>query len=198
MDDLDTAQLAAIVAAVGVGLMLLGRTRLPLLAGFAVVAVAEIGLLRGGSLPRLSPALGAAGVVALAIGIALAWALSRRPELVVPLVLAAAPFRLPLSFDVHHRFLVTVAAAGQLGRLLPLYGVLGVAALELAWRSLRGARPAPLPRYVALPVVGFAAFSCISLTWSSSEDIGANLLAFFLVPFCVLVAVVARAPFPSW
>jgi hypothetical protein len=197
MDNLDTAQLAAIVAAVGVGLVLLGRTRIPLLAGFALVAVAEAGLLRG-SLPHVSPKTSAAAVVAVAIGVACAWALGRRPELITPLVLATAPLRLPLDFSSHNRFLVSVAGSGQLGRLLPLYGVLGVGVLELSWRVLRGARVAPIPRYVAIPMTVFVALSCVSLTWSSSESAGANLLAYFLVPFCVLVAVVARAPFPAW
>src|SRR4051812_44927444 len=112
MDDLDTAQLAAMVAAVGVGLMLLGRTRLPLLAGFAVVAVAEVGLLRGGSLPRLSPALGAAGVAAPALGIAPAWGLSPPPEVVVPLVLAAGPLPRPPSVGIPPPLLLGGARPG--------------------------------------------------------------------------------------
>jgi len=198
MDTLDTAQLAAIVAAIGVGLMLLGRTRLPLLAGFALAAGGIAGMLAGTSLPRLTPPLFAAGVVALGLVAAGAWTLSRRPALVIPLVLAAAPFRLPLHVDRQSRFLVSVASEGQLGRLLPLYLMLAVAALELAWRVIRGVAPAPPPRLVALPAVCFVAFACVSLLWSNSADAGANLLAFFLVPFCVLVAVVARAPFPAW
>src|SRR5262245_7901896 len=197
MNNLDTAQLAAIVAAVGIGLGLLGRTRIPLVAGFVLVGAAELGLLHG-SLPHVSPRTSAAGIVAGAVGVAGAWALGHRPELITPLVLATAPLRLPLNFSTHNRFLVSVAGSGQLGRLLPLYGVLGIGVLELSWRVLRGGRVAPIPRYVAIPVTAFAALSCISLTWSSSESAGANLLAYFLLPFCVLVAVVARAPFPSW
>ena len=75
----------------------------------------------------------------MAIGAAI---LVRWPVLVTPLVAVAAPFRPPLSFGSEHRYYVGVASSGQLGRLLPLYAVLGAAALALAWQALRGSRTA--------------------------------------------------------
>src|SRR3954470_21937602 len=133
MVDLGTSQLAALAGAAGAALVLTAARRETLLGGFALLAVAEAGLL--GSLTvgsRLaSPALAALGLVGLAILGGLAWLLSRHREWTTPLVLVAAPFRLPLDFGREHRFFVGTAQAGQLGRLLPLYLVLGAAALLL-------------------------------------------------------------------
>jgi len=197
MNHFDTVQLAALLAAAGAGLVLLARSRVPLLAGFAATALAAAVLARGGEgAPSAGiVAAGAAGIVGAG---AAALLLSRRPALVIPLVLAAAPFRLPLSFDPDHRFLVAVAESGQLGRLLPLYAVLAVAVLELAWRVLRTNEVLPVPRALAVPATALVGLASVSLLWSDDVESGRNLLAFFLVPFVVLVAVVARAPFPRW
>ena len=75
-----------------------------LLAGFALLACAEAGLIwslsaDGGSNLTIGPfklAAGAAGLVVLALVTA---ALVRWPDVTTPLVLAAAPFRLPLDVD---------------------------------------------------------------------------------------------------
>jgi hypothetical protein len=200
MDQADTAQLAAVLGALGAATCLLGRTRAWLLAGFALLAAAEAGLalyLAGGA-PGIRPtyfALGLAGVAPLA---ALTWLFLRRAALVTPLVLAAAPFRLPLDFDPDHRFFVAVAEEGQLGRLLPLYAVLAAAALALVVALVRGLEPTPLPPLLAYPAAAFLAYASISLLWSSTLHAGATLLAYFLLPFAALVAIVARAPFPAW
>jgi hypothetical protein len=197
MDHADTAHLAALLGALGIGLVLAARTRLVLLAGFALLALAEPGLAIR-SADKLTPsaiAAAAAGLVVLTAGALL---LSRRRELLTPLVVVAAPFRLPLNFGPDHRFFVAVAGGGQLGRLLPLYLVLGVAAVELVLRTARGAPVAALPRPLVWPAIAFFAICCVSLAWSSDLEAGRNLLAFFLLPFAVLVAVVGRAPFPPW
>jgi hypothetical protein len=117
---------------------------------------------------------------------------------VSPFVLAAAPFRLPLDFDPDHRFFVAVAEEGQLGRLLPLYAVLAAAGLALVIALVRGFEPAPLPQVLAWPAAAFLAYASLSLLWSSTLHVGATLLAYFLLPFAALVAIVARAPFPDW
>ena len=144
------AQLAAVAGALGAALLLLARGRWMLLGGLALLALAEAGLVAdlSDSGQRISPklvALGAGGLVGMAIGAAI---LARWPVLVTPVVLAAAPFRPPLSFGSEHKYYIGVASAGQLGRLLPLYGVLAAAALALAWHALRSRaiRPVPLPR----------------------------------------------------
>jgi O-Antigen ligase len=200
MDSGDAAQLAAIAGALGAALLLLARGRLPLLAGLALLAVAEAGLVLDLSDhgQRISPklvALGVASLVPMAIGAAI---LVRWPTLVTPVVLAAAPFRPPLSFGSEHRYYVGVASSGQLGRLLPLYGVLGAAALALAWKAFRGSPIRPVPALVSLPAIAFFGVAAFSLLWTNDLHAGENVLAYFLFPFAVLVAVVTRALFPPW
>ena len=193
-------QIAALVGALGAGLVLLGRSRVPLLAGLALLAVAETGLVLDLSDHghRVSPALVALGAAAVVPMAMLAALFVRWPAAVTPVVLAAAPFRPPLSFGTEHRFYVGVASAGQLGRLLPLYGVLGATALALGWNALRGRALERVPAVVALPAVAFLALSALSLLWTNDLHSGENVLAYFLFPFAVLIGVVARAPFPAW
>jgi putative inorganic carbon (HCO3(-)) transporter len=196
----EVGQIAALVGALGAALVLLGRGRIPLLAGLALLAVAEVGLVLDLSDHghRVSPALVALGGAALVPMAILAALFVRWPVAVTPVVLAAAPFRPPLSFGGEHRFYVGVASAGQLGRLLPLYGVLGATALALGWNTLRGRELKSVPAVVSLPAVSFLAIAGLSLLWTNDLHAGENVLAYFLFPFAVLVAIVARAPFPPW
>jgi putative inorganic carbon (hco3(-)) transporter len=203
MDHADTAQLAAVLGALGAALVLLARTRPLLLAGFALLACAEAGLIwslsgDGGTNLTVGPfkllATGA-GLIALILGTA---ALVRWPEATTPLVLAAAPFRLPLDVDPDARFFLRVGDSGELGRLLPLYCVLGAACLALIVRAVRDNDVPALPLLAAVPAAAFTAFAALSLLWTSDLEAGTTTLAFFLLPFTALVAVVARAPFPPW
>jgi O-antigen ligase/polysaccharide polymerase Wzy-like membrane protein len=203
MEHADIAQLAAVWGAPGCALALLARGRRSVLAGLAVLASAEAALAfslsGGGRLGDLASPAGAAAVLAglLVLGAA-AWLFVRWPALLAPAALAAAPFRPPIEFDTSHTLLVAVARDGQLGRLLPLYFVLGAALLALAWRTLRGEEPRALPRTIALPAVAFFAWALLSLLWADDLEAGANLLVFFTLPFAGLLAVVGRAPFPDW
>ncbi len=200
MDAGELGQFAALVGALGAALVLLGRGRIPLLAGLALLAGAEAGLVLDLSDHgnRVSPALLALGLVALVPMAVLAAGFVRWPAMVTPLVLAAAPFRPPLSFGGEHRFYVGVASAGQLGRLLPLYGVLGATALALGWNALRGRELRHVPWLVSVPAVAFLAIAALSLLWTDDLHAGENVLAYFLFPFALLVGIVARAPFPPW
>lgn len=196
---MDAAELAGIIGAIGAACALLAAERKLLLAGLALLAGAEAGLVlsvagNGGVSPALL-ALGAAGLIPAAIGAAI---FTRWPEAVLPAVLAAAPFRPPLAFSGENRYFVAVAEEGELGRLLPLYGVLGAAALALAWQTFRGRPVHPLPAVVAYPAAAFIAIAAVSLTWTSQLDAGANTLAYFILPFATLLAVAGRAPFPPW
>ena len=188
--------LAAILGAVGAAAVLTAGRRLTLLGGLVLVAAAEVVLAHAGGL-HLSAKLIGAAVVGVVILAGLAALLLRSLWLVTPLVLLAAPFRLPLDFGSSHRFYVAIAHGGQLGRLLPLYLVLAVAALATAWRAVRGVPLRPIRRDIALPAAAFLAFAALSLTWT--EDVGSarNLLEYFLLPFAILVVVVAHAPFPQ-
>jgi O-Antigen ligase len=203
MSEGDLAQLAGVVGAGGAALALLAGRRLTLLAGFALLVVAELLLglsMAGTDTARdvISPAAvtaGAGGLVLLAVGAA---AFVRYPAFVIPALLLAAPFRLPFDFDRDYRFLFAFAESGRLGRLVPLYVVLAAAATAYAWRVLRTGEVTRVPRLVAVPIAAFFALASVSLIWSRDLDAGSDLLAFFLLPFAVLVAVVARAELAPW
>lgn len=199
----DPAELAAVAAALGAGALLLADRRSTLLVGFALVASAEVGfaaaLLGGDIVDRLiGPAVAAALVAGLAVIGGIAAVLARYPAVVAPLVVVAAPFRLPLDIDPDHRFFVARADPGALGRLLPLYIVLAAATLAFLLRLLRTADVKVLPRYLTLPAAGFIGFASLSLLWSQDPDAAANRLAFFILPFVALVGVVGRMPFADW
>jgi O-antigen ligase len=203
MSEGDLAQLAGVVGAGGAALALLAGRRLTILAGFALIAVAEalLGLSMAGTDTLedvIGPAAAAAGVGALILLAAGAAVFVRYPAFVIPALLLAAPFRLPFDFDRDHRFFFALAESGRLGRLVPLYVVLAAAATAYAWRVLRQGDVAQVPRLVAVPVAAFFALASVSLLWSRDLDAGANLLAFFLLPFAALVAVVARAELARW
>jgi putative inorganic carbon (HCO3(-)) transporter len=196
MESGDAAQLAAIAGGLGAACALLAFERIALLAGLVLLAGAEAGLVLSTSGDGISPALvalGGASLLPLAIGAAL---FVRWPVAVLPAVLAAAPFRPPLELDSGNRFYVAVAEEGELGRLLPLYAVLGAAALAFAWDVLRRGDVPRLPRVISLPASAFFLLAAVSLTWSSDVDTGANTLTFFLLPFATLIAVAGRAPYP--
>ena len=193
------AHLAAVLGALGAPLVLVTCRRIMILGGLGAIAVAEALLATSGG-TGVSATRAALGIVGLAALAACALLFVRRPELVPLLVLIAAPFRLPFDFGGGHRFLVGLARDGQIGRLLPLYGVLAAAALALAWRLLRERERQllPLPTEIAFPLAALAAFAALSVLWSSADAAAQNLLQYFLLPFVVLVAVVARSPFPAW
>jgi hypothetical protein len=122
----------------------------------------------------------------------------KRPALVLPVLLVAAPFRLPLDFGREHKLYVAIARGGETGRLLPLYFVVTAAALALAWRLVRGEETRLLPWEITVPLAALTSFACLSYLWSDATGPAKNLLVYFLMPFAVLVAVAGRAPFPAW
>ena len=195
MGESGLAEVAGVVGAAGAVLVLLAGRRATLLTGLAALAAAEVLLAEPGG---VSPALAAAGVGGLLVLAAGAAFFVRYPTLVIPALLLAAPFRLPFDFDRDHRFLFALAQGGKLGRLVPLYVVLAAATGAYAWRVGRGATVTPVVRLLALPAAAFFALASLSLVWSRDFDSGANLLAFFLLPFAALVAVVARAELAPW
>lgn len=195
MDEAGLSELAGVVGAAGAGLVLLAGRRTTLFAGFALIAAAEVLL---AELGRISPTLVAAGLAGLLVVAAAAVVFVRYPAFVVPALLLAAPFRLPFDFDRDHRFFFALAQGGRLGRLVPLYAVLAAAVAAYLWRLLRRPEVASIPRLLAVPAAAFFAFASLSLLWSRDLDAGANLLAFFLLPFAALVAVVARAELAPW
>jgi len=205
VDHPEIAQLAAVVAAAGAALLLAGRGRAPVVGGLALLAVAAAGLAASTpgaeKLDTLASAKGVgAAVLGLAVLIGAAAVLVRRPAWVPVALLVAAPLRPPITFEASGSLPIGLAEDGQLGRLFPLYFLLAAAALALAWRALRsdvGAARA-LPRAVSLPAAVFIAFAAMSLLWADELESGVELLAFFTLPFALLLAVLARAPYPEW
>ena len=193
------AHLAAVLGAIGAPLLLVSSRRTVILAGLALVGLAEVVLAAAGP-GAVSPARAALGFVGLAGLAVFTVVFVRRPELVPLVILIAAPFRMPLDFGAGHRFYVGLPENGQIGRLLPLYGVVAAAALALAWRLVReGSRDWPaLPREIAVPLGALVSLASLSVLWSSADAAAQNLTQYFLLPFVVLVAVVARSPFPAW
>ena len=187
------AQLAACLGALGAVLVLVPQRREATIGGLGLIAVAIVFLQESGRhLSSGRVVLGVVGLVPLAIA---AVVFVRRPAFVPPAVLLAAPFRMPIVF---HGGQIALVHGGQVGRLLPLYGVLAAAAVALAWRLVRGEDHAGVTREIAVPVAAFVAFASISYLWTSATAPARNLLEYFLLPFVVLVAVVARSPFPAW
>ena len=194
---------AAVVGAVGALAAIAGRGRVVVLAGLAGIAAAEVMLaseLVPGSLTgKLASAGGAAGLVlGIPLLAALAWLFIRWPALVPPVVVAAAPFRLPFDIGAGHRLFIGLGENGALGRLVPLYAVLAGAGVALVWRVVRGEIPKPIPLEVALPAGLLAGLMTLSLLWAYDEPAARDRLAFFILPFSALLALVARAPFRAW
>lgn len=208
MDHPDLAQIACIVAAVGVVALLAGRGRVLVLAGLALVGLGGAGLMGSADgLDRLDALASAPGVAAGALGLLALGAATvvfvRRPAWVPVAVLVAAPLRPPVTLGDGGGFPIQLAEDGELGRLLLLYFVLAAAALALAWRTLapreQGTLPArALPPAAAIPAAVLLAFACCSLLWADDPRPGVDVLVFFLLPFAVLLAVVGRSPFPDW
>jgi O-antigen ligase/polysaccharide polymerase Wzy-like membrane protein len=188
----DLAQLAALVGAAGVALVLLLPRRVAVAAGVALLAAAEamFGLALAESTLRtlfdepagiVLVAVGAAGVAVLGVVFA------RNPAIVPVALLAAAPFRIPVEVANEKAFL-----------LLPLYGVLASAALAALVGLARRPEPAAIPRFLTLPVTAFVALTAVSLTWSHDVRVGSIALAFFYLPFALGFAIVARSPLAPW
>ncbi len=192
------AHLAAVLGAVGAPLVLATGRRATVLAGLALIALAEAVLAVHGP-TGFAPSHGALALAGLGVAAVVAVGFVARPELVPLVILVAAPFRMPLDLGSTHRFYVGLPQNGEIGRLLPLYGFIAAAVLALAWRLVKGEdSPLALPREIGIPLGALVAFASLSVLWSSADAAAQNLLQYFLLPFALLVAVVARSPFVAW
>ncbi|MFO7573349.1 MAG: O-antigen ligase family protein [Gaiellaceae bacterium] len=193
MEHPEAAQVAALVGALGAILVLLPRGRALPLAGFALLGLATAGLARSlvsdDDLRLLfTDPLGIAllGVGACAVVLA-AIPLARYPAIVPVVLLAVAPFRVPVQLGREEAFL-----------LLPLYFAIAAAVVALGYRVVTGVRhPAP-PLLLALPLAAFVTFVSVSFLWTWDDRSGGIALAFFLFPYTAGLATVARAPIASW
>jgi hypothetical protein len=171
------------VACLGLALLYVaGRRELRLL-GLAAWAIGAAGLafhlLPQGREAELAAAAGVGALLAAAG----AWALLRWPWALVFATLACIPIRIPVDVGDEDANL-----------LVPLYLVVGAAALALGWRLLRGDDRTHELGPLAWPLAGVVAWSGLALAWSDDLRQGSIFLAAFVLPFGLLAVGVARLP----
>jgi hypothetical protein len=125
--------------------------------------------------------LAAAVVVGILCAAAGAWLVVRIPWLLAVATLACVPARIP----VH-------VGSTQANLLLPLYAVVAVAAVALAWELYGDDSRARELGPLAWPVAAFVAWEGLSLTWSQDVRQGAIELLFFVLPFALLALALSR------
>ena len=112
--------------------------------------------------------------------------LVRYPAAVPVVLLAAAPFRIPVRLGQEDAFL-----------LLPLYLVVAAAALALAYRVVRGSVLQRRRSCSRCRSRRSSPFSAASFLWTWDERAG-GIAAFFVFPFVAGFAIVARSPLAAW
>jgi O-antigen ligase len=193
VEHVQLAEIAALVGALGAVLALITRGGIFPLLGLGLLGAASGGIgwsLVGDDDIELlleDPAGVALVVIGVALAVACAVPLARYPAAVPVALLAVAPFRVPVEVGDEEAFL-----------LLPLYLVIAASVLALAFRTLRGERPAPPPFLLALPLAAFATFVSTSFLWTWDERAGGIALAFFVFPFVAGLATLVRSPIEDW
>ena len=180
----------ALIGAAGLAGLLMRTDRRERLASLLLVAAGTLALLAwlgvAHTLRAHAAPAAVALVVALAAGVAAARGLQRWPLALPFAACLAAPFRFPVHIGSQDANL-----------LVPLYAVIGVAWLALALEALQGAAPVRLPpRRLALPLLLLVAWEAASLAWSDSASEGAKAMAFYALPFGVLLAALVAHPPP--
>ena len=182
---MNSQAIAAVMAAAGLGALLVVRTPAARRAGAAAWVIGTVWLAsrllhssvdRAGHLITGHPLLvvpallvGAAALVAAAV------AVHRWPWAFAIACVLAAPARIPIHFGAQDAKL-----------LLPLYGVLAVGALCTLWDVARASEP-ELPVWgAALPLAAFVAFSAASLVWTVDLHQAAVTMLFFYLPFAFM------------
>ena len=174
-------QVGGAAGALGLALLIVATRRDLRIAGLAVWALGCATLV-----VQLAPAghhraLAAAAVLGALLAVVGAWAVIRMPWLLAVATLACVPARFP----VH-------VGSTQANLLLPLYGVVAVAALALAWQlfgdDTRTRELGPL----AWPLAAFIGWEGISFLWTNDVRQGAIELLFFVLPFGLLAVCLAR------
>ena len=179
----ELARAAGPLGCLGLAVLLLAPQRLLRLAGFGTWALGAAGLavyLAPNGRATLLLAAAAASVVVAALGAAL---LLRSPWMLPLATLACVPVRIPLD-----------VGGEEANLLVPLYAVIGSAALALGWQLARGDPRSRELGPLALPLAAFVAWTGVSLLWSDDLRQGAIFLLAFLLPFGVLAIGFARLP----
>ncbi len=125
----------------------------------------------------------AAGLVGAGVALAGAWTLRRWPWALAGATLLLVPARVPITVG---------STEAQL--LVPLYVVVGAAAVWLASDFARGDVRSRELGVVTLPLAAFVAWTGLSLSWTIDLKKGAVELLFFFLPFGLLALALARLP----
>ena len=191
MDDTSLIHASALSGAAGAVLVFVGRRRSLLFAGNALLTIAV-----GGLAYALAPADRAGvdhavlfavfAVGALVVGV-LAFACVRLPAAIPVVLLAVAPFRIPVEVGGDSAFL-----------LLPLYVVLAGVVLAFLLQVARSPDVRAPPFAVAIPSACLVALAAASTFWSVDIEASAVKLLFFYFPFSALFAVVSRLPIEAF
>jgi putative inorganic carbon (HCO3(-)) transporter len=176
------AQAGGVLGASGLAFLLVAGQRRLRLGGLAALALGMMLML-----PLLAPSehkgvLAAAGALAVPLLAGLAFVLRRYPWALAFLAVASAPVRIP----------VTVGTTSA-NLLLPLYVVIGAAAVALAWSLWRDPPRRDLG-ILAWPLAVLAVWFGLSGLWTNDVRSGAILLFFFVLPFGLLAVALARLP----
>jgi O-antigen ligase len=177
------ARLGGPIATGGLALLILASPRQVRVAGL-VVMVGGMGLF----IPILAPSgegarLAGAAVVAVVLAVCLGFLFDRRPWTLGVLALLAAPARIPVPLG-----------GETVNLLVPLYVVVGGAAVWLCsslWRDPRRRRELGA---VSWPLAGFVAWLGLSALWTNDPEGAALQLVAFIVPFGLLAVALARLP----
>jgi putative inorganic carbon (HCO3(-)) transporter len=177
------AQIGGAVGAIGLALLLLGERRELRIAGLAGWAIGC-----GALTLYLAPhghhrVLAAAAVVGVLLAVAGAWAVLRVPWILALATLACVPARIPVHIGTT-----------QANLLLPLYGVVAVAALALAWQLAGDDRRTRELGPIAWPLGLFVGWEGLTFLWTKDVRQGAIELLFFVLPFGLVAVALARLP----
>jgi hypothetical protein len=175
------AQIAGTVGALGLGGLIVGTRRDVRIAGLVAWALGCAALTIYLAPHGHHRVLAAAAVLGVLVACAGAWLVLRIPWLLAVATLACVPARIP----VH-------VGSTQANLLLPLYGVVVVAALALAWELFGdgdgGRELGPL----SWPLAAFVGWEGVSYLWTKDTRQGAIELLFFVLPFGLLAVAIAR------
>jgi O-antigen ligase len=177
------ARLGGPIATGGLALLILASPRQIRVAGLVVMA-AGMGLF----IPILAPSgegarLAGAALVAVVLAVCLGVLFDRRPWALGVLALLAAPARIPVPIGDETANL-----------LVPLYVIVGGAAVWLGWSLWKDPRRRQELGPVSWPLAGFVAWLGLSALWTNDPERAAVQLVAFIVPFGLLAIALARLP----
>ena len=175
------AQGAGALGALGLALLIVATRRELRIAGLVAWALGCAGLAIYLAPHGHHRVLAAAAVFGVIAAIGGAWVVLRVPWLLAVLTLACVPARIP----VH-------VGSTQANLLLPLYAVVAVAAIALAWELFGNGNGGRELGPLALPVAAFVAWDGVSVLWTNDVRQGAIELLFFVLPFGLLALALAR------